>query len=198
MWLVVGLGNPGRDYVNTRHNAGFLALKRTAASWGVRFTRRRGGVKTGSAERFGEDILLALPQTYMNRSGIAVRALMSRRGLAPERLIVVYDDLDIDLGEIRIRKAGSPGTHKGLKSVSEEIGSRDFARIRIGIGPLPTGGDATSFVLSRFSRDEKPLLDEALARAQEALALLLAGETDKAMVLFNRRKKPLSISREIG
>ena len=194
MWLVVGLGNPGREYANTRHNAGFMALERTALSWGVRFRKQPSRAKTASVARFGEEIFLALPQTFMNRSGVAARALMARKAVPPERLVVVYDDLDIDVGEIRVRKSGSPGTHKGLKSVTEMIGSRGFLRIRIGIGPLPSGEDATSFVLSPFTREEKPLIDKALVDAEDALGFILSGETDKAMALFNRRKKPLSIS----
>jgi PTH1 family peptidyl-tRNA hydrolase len=171
-----------------------MALERTAASWGVKFRRLPARAKTAPAERLGEEVLLALPKTFMNRSGIAVRALMGKANVGPERLIVLYDDLDIDLGEIRIRASGSPGTHKGLKSVVQEIGTRDFLRVRIGIGPLPAGEEATDFVLSNFGREEKPLLDTALAEAEEALDLLVTGGGSRAMALFNRRKKPLSIS----
>jgi PTH1 family peptidyl-tRNA hydrolase len=194
LWLVVGLGNPGRGYKNTRHNAGFMAVERAASSWGVRFGRLPGRAKTGTAVRQRETVVLALPQTFMNRSGIAVRNLMSKKGVPPERLIVVYDDLDIDLGEIRVRTSGSPGTHNGMRSVTREIGSRDFPRIRIGIGPLPAGEEATDFVLTDFRGGEKTLLEKALGEAGEALDLLLAGESERAMVLFNRRKTPLSIS----
>jgi PTH1 family peptidyl-tRNA hydrolase len=196
LWLVVGLGNPGREYKNTRHNAGFMALERAAASWGARFGRLpgRARARTATAERRGEEILLALPQTFMNRSGFAVRSLMGRKGVLPERLVVITDDLDIDLGEIRVRKGGSPGTHNGMRSVVQEIGYRDFPRIRIGIGPLPAGEDATDFVLNDFAKEEKPLLEKAMEEAEEALDLVLAGETEKAMSLFNRKTKPLSIS----
>jgi PTH1 family peptidyl-tRNA hydrolase len=171
-----------------------MVVERAASSWGAKFGRLPGRSKTASAERGGEGVVLVLPQTFMNRSGIAVRALMARKNVVPERLIVVTDDLDIDLGEIRVRKSGSPGTHKGLKSVVQEIGSRDFARIRVGIGPLPAGEEATDYVLSNFGRGEKSLLEKSLGEAEEALNLLLAGDVDRAMAHFNRRKKALPIS----
>ena len=191
MWLVVGLGNPGRRYASSRHNAGFTVVKRAADSWGVKLKKRSARIKIGTLVRNETEVVLALPQTFMNRSGIAVRAVMAEKNVLPERMIVIYDDLDIDLGEIRIREAGSPGTHNGLRSIVKEIGRRDFPRIRVGIGPLPPGEDATDFVLAPFGRAEKAPLDQSLAAAEEALGLMLSGRTDRAMALFNRKKKAL-------
>ncbi len=191
MWLVVGLGNPGSEYAQTRHNAGFRLVQRVAASWGVKRWGRAPRAKTASSVRNGEKIFLVLPQTFMNRSGAAVLGMMTREWIPPDRVIVVFDDLDIPLGEIRVRKSGSPGTHKGVQSVVKDIGAAEFRRIRIGIGPLPPGADATEFVLSPFDGEEKPLLEKSFDEAEEALDLVLAGDADVAMARFNHRKKAL-------
>ena len=187
MWLVVGLGNPGEDYVATRHNAGFLLVRRIARSRGVELRGRAFKAKTAMVRGGGEGVLLALPQTFMNRSGVSVRDILTGREIPPDRLIVVYDDLDIPLGEIRVRKKGSPGTHKGMISVVDLIRTREFPRIRIGIGPLPEGRDAADYVLEPFGRDERSLLEAALAGAEEALDMILAGGVDRAMTRFNHR-----------
>ncbi len=187
MWLVVGLGNPGDEYADTRHNAGFMLVQRVARAWGVSLRGRAFKSRTVSVARGGETVVLALPQTYMNLSGQAVRELMAGREIPPERLVVVYDDLDIPLGEIRVRGKGSPGTHKGMKSITAEIKTREFARIRIGIGPLPEGRDAADYVLESFRKNEKPLIEESFVEAEEALDLILAGELDRAMTRFNRK-----------
>jgi PTH1 family peptidyl-tRNA hydrolase len=187
LWLVVGLGNPGEEYAATRHNVGFLLVRRVARSRGVELRGRAFKARTAVVRGGDEDVLLALPQTYMNRSGISVREILAGRDIQPGRLVVAYDDLDIRLGEIRVRAKGSPGTHKGMKSIVEEIRTREFPRIRIGIGPLPDGRDAAAYVLSPFGRDERPLLENSLAEAEAALDLILAGGTDKAMARFNRR-----------
>ena len=123
----------------------------------------------------------------MNRSGTAVRAAMAGKGVPAERLVVVYDDLDIPLGEIRVRKTGRPGTHKGMISIAGEIRTDEFARIRIGIGPCPAGRDAAEYVLEPFRRDERPHLEQSLEDAAEALEMVLDGRIDRAMTRFNRR-----------
>ncbi len=187
MWLVVGLGNPGEEYAGTRHNAGALLVSRVASSRGARLRGRAFKAKTAVVPGGGEGLMLAFPQTYMNQSGVSVRAILAAKGIPPERLVVVYDDLDIPLGEVRVRKTGSPGTHKGMISVVNEVRTREFPRIRIGIGPLPGGTDAAEYVLAPFSRTERPLLERSLEEAEEALGLVLAGEMDKAMTRFNRR-----------
>jgi PTH1 family peptidyl-tRNA hydrolase len=123
----------------------------------------------------------------MNNSGLAVKQIVASGGVAPENLVIVYDDLDIPLGEIRIRKEGSAGTHKGMISVVHELNTKRFPRIRVGIGPLPTGVDATDFVLSPFSDEEKPLLNQGLKKAQNALNLILNEKIASAMNLYNKR-----------
>ena len=187
MWLVVGLGNPGEEYSTTRHNAGFLLVQRVARARGVELRGRAFKSRTGVLRGGPEDVLLALPQTYMNRSGVAVREILAGREIPAGRLVVVYDDLDIPLGEIRVRKKGSPGTHKGMISIVSEVRTREFPRVRIGIGPLPGARDAADYVLTPFGRSERPLLERSLEEAEAALDLILAGDTDVAMTRFNRR-----------
>jgi PTH1 family peptidyl-tRNA hydrolase len=187
LWLVVGLGNPGDEYASTRHNAGFMLVRRLAAVWGVTLRGRAFKAKTAVARQGEDGILLALPQTFMNRSGLAVREIMAGRDIPPERVVVIYDDLDIPLGEIRVRKQGSPGTHKGMISVVNEIKTNVFPRIRVGIGPLPGGRDAADYVLEPFRKSEMTLLAESLDEAEEALGLILSGEIDRAMTRFNHK-----------
>lgn len=188
MWAVVGLGNPGRVYAETRHNVGFVFINKLARDWKVKL-KKKYGAKIADVEREGEEVILAQPQTYMNHSGLAVRQILEAKGLAPEKLVVVYDDLDIPLGEIRIRKAGGPGTHKGMSSIVEEMKTTKFPRIRVGIGPLSFDQDATKFVLSPFSKTEKEFLERSLIKAQEALRMILAGEIEEAMNRYNQKGK---------
>jgi PTH1 family peptidyl-tRNA hydrolase len=187
VWAVVGLGNPGDAYSSTRHNAGFLFVSHLARSWDVKLKGRRLLAKTGDVSRGGEKVLLAVPRTFMNRSGLSVRAILKAHELETDHLLVVYDDLDIPLGEIRIRKQGSAGTHKGMKSIVQEIGTTRFPRIRLGIGPLPAGADAADYVLAPFKKNEKACFEESLAAAQAALEMILSGEIERAMSLHNRR-----------
>jgi PTH1 family peptidyl-tRNA hydrolase len=191
LWLVVGLGNPGAEYDGTRHNAGFMLVDRLARAWGAGLRGRLFKSRTATVRRGGEDVLLVEPKTFMNRSGTAVRAAHEGKGAGPERLIVVYDDLDIPLGEIRVRKSGRPGTHKGLISVTAEVGGREFPRVRIGIGPLPAGRDAAEYVLEPFRRNERPDLERALDEAAEAVEMILVGGIERAMTRFNKRVAPV-------
>jgi PTH1 family peptidyl-tRNA hydrolase len=191
LWIVVGLGNPGRRYSWTRHNAGFRFIKRLSREWKIRLKKKNSLLKAGEMMESNERVLIAMPQTFMNQSGLAVRKIMSESGVSPERLIVVYDDLDLPLGEIRIRKEGGAGTHKGMISVVQEIETTKFPRIRLGIGSQPLDEDATHYVLSSFDKREKILLEKGLEKAQEALEIILAGEIDRAMNIYNTKKKAL-------
>ena len=150
MWIVVGLGNPGKQYSATRHNVGFMLIQRLADKLNVRLKKRKYSAKAAQVELEHNPVLLVKPWTYMNKSGLAVKKLLECTGRRLNRILVVYDDLDIPLGEIRIRKSGGPGTHNGMASIVQEIDSTEFPRIRIGIGPLPPGVDATDFVLADF------------------------------------------------
>jgi PTH1 family peptidyl-tRNA hydrolase len=192
LWAVVGLGNPGRRYSGTRHNVGFTFIKKTAREWKVKLRKKIFLSKAGEVKRKEEHILLALPQTYMNKSGLTVKKIMEGRDITPEHLVVVYDDLDVPLGEIRIRKRGGPGTHKGMRSIVEEIRTEEFPRIRVGLGPLPGDENAVNYVLSSFDKAEESLLEEGLRKAQEALEMILSGEVERAMNTYNHRGKTLS------
>ena len=192
MWAVVGLGNPGRRYSGTRHNVGFTFIKKTAKKWKVKLRKKIFFSKAGEVKRNEEKILLALPQTYMNKSGLTVKKIMEGRDIKPEHLVVVYDDLDIPLGEIRIRKRGGPGTHKGMSSIVEEIRTEEFPRIRVGLGPLPGGENAVNYVLSSFDKAEESRLEEGLRKAREALEMILSGEVERAMNTYNHRGQTLS------
>ncbi len=187
MWLVVGLGNPGDEYAATRHNAGFMLVDRLARAWGVELRGRLFRSRTGLARRGGGDVLLVEPKTFMNRSGAAVRAALEGKALGPDRLVVAYDDLDIPLGEIRVRKSGRPGTHKGMISVAAEVRTDAFARVRVGIGPLPAGRDAADYVLEPFRKAERADLERGLEQAVEALEMVLDGQIEKAMTRFNKK-----------
>jgi len=188
LWLVVGLGNPGDEYAGTRHNAGFMLVERLAGVWGVELRGRLFKARTALARRGGEEVLLVAPKTFMNRSGVAVREAMAGKDVPAEGLIVAYDDLDIPLGEIRVRRSGRPGTHKGMISVAGTIGTDGFARVRIGIGPLPAGRDAAEYVLEPFKRDERSDLARSLEDGVEAVEMILDGRIDRAMTLFNHRR----------
>lgn len=191
MWAIVGLGNPGRKYSATRHNVGFAFIKQVAQDWKVRLRKKELSAKMGETQRGEEKLVFVMPQTYMNRSGLAVKQIVERKKINDENLVVVYDDLDVPLGEIRIRKEGGPGTHKGMNSIVNEIKITTFPRIRIGIGPLPSEQDATSYVLSPFAGEEKNLLAKSLKKAEEALEMILRGEIEKAMNQYNKKGRPL-------
>lgn len=184
MWAVVGLGNPGLRYAGTRHNVGFMLVKRAARAWEIRLRKPRYAAKTGEGRRAGERIVLALPETYMNESGQAVKALVAGMNVPLERLVVVFDDVDLPLGEIRVRRDGGPGTHRGMASIVALVGTA-FPRIRVGIGPVPEGAEITDFVLEDFRPAEKKLLAGSLDRALDALELVLDGRIDLAMNRYN-------------
>lgn len=189
MWLVVGLGNPGSEYSQTRHNAGFLVVQALARRWGLQFKTRAYRSRLAETRRGRRTVVLALPQTYMNLSGQAVGSLLAGYRLKPENLVVVYDDLDLDLGQIRVRASGSPGTHKGMKSIVETIGTQDFPRVRVGIGPKPESRDAADYVLEAFQPEEREILQPALIQACLAVEMIIEGDLPRAMNLFNRKKK---------
>jgi PTH1 family peptidyl-tRNA hydrolase len=184
MRLVVGLGNPGRRYRGTRHNVGFEVVERLARRWGTRF-RAEGLAEVAEASFAGTPVLLAKPLTYMNRSGAAVREIVSRWRLSPSDVVVVYDDMDLPLGTLRVRARGSAGGHHGMASVLEALGTSEVARVRVGIGRPER--DAVDHVLSRFEADEQPKAEEAVERAADAVETLLLEGTAAAMDRFNRR-----------
>jgi PTH1 family peptidyl-tRNA hydrolase len=184
--LIVGLGNPGGEYAKTRHNAGFLVsellAKRWAATWSY---EKKFNARLARVERASRQALLCEPQTYMNSSGEAVGAVMAYYQVAPERLLVVVDDADLPLGEIRLRPGGSSGGHHGLESIEQHLAARDYARLRIGIGRQSGAREITGYVLGRFSSTESGLVDKVLTVAADQVECWLNAGIQKAMSQFN-------------
>jgi PTH1 family peptidyl-tRNA hydrolase len=186
LYLIVGLGNPGADYSRTRHNAGFLLVERLASLWGVSWAyEKRFNARLARAERAGVDVLLGQPQTYMNSSGEAVGAVARFYRVPINRLLVVVDDADLPLGEIRLRSGGSSGGHHGLESVEQQFATREYARLRIGIGRERGAREITNYVLGRFSSTETPLVDTVLTVASRQVECWLGSGIQKAMSQFN-------------
>lgn len=186
MKVVVGLGNPGKAYERTRHNVGFEVVDELAGRLGVSF--RRGWLTKllqAKVRLAGEEVLLVKPQTFMNLSGSAVASLVRRRQMEPGDLIVVLDDVELPLGQIRIRKKGGAGGHKGLQSVIQSIGTEEFVRVRLGIGPRPAGEELVEHVLTRFNATEWKEVKAAAIKAADAVEKVLEAGPDRAMNEFN-------------
>ena len=183
MWLLVGLGNPGSRYTKTRHNIGFMVLDALTAQIGLAF-RERTDYRASDGFMENERIIFMEPLTFMNRSGSAVKKIADKHAVSPERIIVIHDDLDLATGRIKIRKKGSAGGHKGIESVIQQIGTRDFIRVKIGIGRDPLM-PTEAFVLSKFRKEELPLIREAVSRAAEAAVCIITHGPDKAMNKYN-------------
>ncbi len=196
MKLIVGLGNPGREYASTPHNAGFLAIDRIAAICDVQVANRRGKALTARTKLAGHDVLLAKPETFMNLSGLSVAALLQELELGVEDLIVLYDELAIPLGTIRIRERGSAAGHNGVKSISEVLGTQEWTRIRIGVGkpPTETGRAVKSggkdFLLAPMRKQQLQELDEVLDQAVRAVEAVMTKGVSAAMNEFNRKVEP--------
>ena len=184
--LIVGLGNPGAEYAKTRHNAGFLLLEKLAARWKADWTKeRRFYARIARAERDDARVLLCQPQTFMNLSGEAVGTLKNFYQLPLKRLLVVLDDADLPLGEIRLRARGGSGGHHGLESIEQHLGSREFARLRMGIGRKDGGREITDYVLGKFDSSEAALVRKVLGRAADQVECWLDAGIEKAMNQFN-------------
>jgi peptidyl-tRNA hydrolase, PTH1 family len=191
--LVVGLGNPGIEYQFTPHNAGFLAIDRLAEQSGVAVANRRCRALTGAARIAGREVVLAKPETYMNLSGIAVQALVRELDVDARDLIVIYDEIDLPLGTLRIRERGSSGGHNGVKSISGALGTEEWLRIRIGVAPDSEGAaegarrNRKDYLLSPWRKAQLAVLDEVLDRTSRALETVLVKGRSAAMNEFNRR-----------
>jgi len=188
MKLVVGLGNPGIEYQFTPHNLGFLAIDRIAEQHGALVDNRRCRALTGKAVIAGEQTLLAKPETYMNLSGLAVRELAAQYQIDPTRdLVVIYDELDLPFGSIRIRQRGSSAGHKGMESIVGALGTQEFLRIRLGTAPDYPVRDGERYVLSQLKKAQYPLVDEMLDAAAEAVKVIFSEGAGAAMSRFNRK-----------
>ncbi|MCH8206947.1 MAG: aminoacyl-tRNA hydrolase [Chloroflexi bacterium] len=183
--IIVGLGNPGPEYAATRHNIGFHCVDRIAAEHGIRLTRRHRSALLGEGEIEGRRIVLARPRTFVNRSGQAVTYLLARYRLSPSELLVVYDDMELPSGKIRLRARGSAGGHNGIKSIVQAVGSQDFPRLRIGIGRPPADSDSVEYVLGTPADEERAAADDAIKLAVAAVASVVTEGLDVAMNRFN-------------
>ncbi len=188
MYIIAGLGNPGKKYENTRHNMGFLVLDAFAQRHGIKVSKIKHKALTGEGFIAGKKVLLVKPQTYMNLSGESLREVMEYYKVPIENLIVIYDDLDLEIGALRIRKKGSAGSHNGMKSVISQLQDDQFPRIRIGIGGAD-GRDWKDFVTGGVSKAEADILSETIDRAADAVTCMLEKGIDIAMNQYNTPKK---------
>jgi PTH1 family peptidyl-tRNA hydrolase len=196
MFLVAGLGNPGEEYAATPHNMGFLVVDRLAARHGIRLTRKECQAVLGQGNIGGKTVLLAKPQTFMNLSGVAVKPLLEKNEIPVSDLILVYDELDLPWGSLRVRPGGSAAGHNGIKDVIARLGTQEFPRIRLGVHPghpLPSGKD---YLLSRFTRQQNESLDEFVDLAADATESIIAEGVEKSMTRFNRRAQGLTPEEE--
>lgn len=188
MFIIAGLGNPKREYDNTRHNIGFAFIDALAEKYHISVLSSQCKALVGKGIIEGHKVILAKPLTFMNLSGESIRPLADYYKIDPAiELIVISDDVSLPPGQIRIRKKGSAGGHNGLKSVIGQLGSEEFYRIRIGVGEKPKGYDLADYVLGHFSKEEQPLMKEGVEKATQAAKLMLDGEIDRAMNEFNRK-----------
>lgn len=186
MKIIVGLGNPGSEYSATRHNIGFMVVDELAHRWNIENWREKFGALIAEYRTGPEQVLLVKPQTYMNLSGTAVGPLARWYKVPPEDMIVVYDDLDLPVGRLRLRLKGGSGGHRGIESLLVHVGQDSFVRVRTGIGRPPAGREVVNHVLTRFSPEEEPLIKEALTKAADAIECILKEGANKAMNKFNK------------
>lgn len=190
MYIIVGLGNPGAEYRNTRHNVGFSTIEILADKHNISTDFLKHKAVCGKGIIDGNKVLLAMPQTYMNLSGESIRQLVDYYKIDPtSELIVIYDDIYLDPGQLRIRKNGSAGGHNGMKNIIQHLGTEDFTRIRIGVGKKPKEYDLKDYVLGHFSNEEKEKMEEAYINASEAVVTIMNNDVQAAMNKFNASKK---------
>lgn len=186
MYIIAGLGNPGKQYAQTRHNVGFDTIDILADKYNISVDTKKHKALCGKGMIEGQKVVLAKPQTFMNLSGESVRELVDFYKIDPEEeLIVIYDDISLEPGKIRIRKKGSAGGHNGIKNIIAQLGTQNFQRVKVGVGEKPKGWDLADYVLGHFSKEDRGLVDDALKRAAGAVELMVQGEVDQAMNQFN-------------
>ncbi len=189
MKIIVGLGNPTDKYAGTRHNVGFSVIDELAEKYNIGMDGKKHKAIYGTGIIGGEKVILVMPQTYMNLSGESVREYYDYFKLATSDIIVVYDDIDLEVGQLRIREKGSAGGHNGMKNIITHLGSDAFARIRVGVGKKPNNYDLADWVLSRFSKEELPDIREGCTNAVKAITLMLEEDTMAAMNVYNVKRK---------
>ncbi len=189
MKLIAGLGNPGRDYAGTRHNIGFGVITRISDQYNIPLNSKEHKAVCGKGFIGGEKVILAQPQTYMNLSGESVRSIADYYKIEPEDIIIAFDDIDLEVGQLRVRRKGSAGGHNGIKSIIQHLGTNEFPRVKVGVGAKPEGGDLVRHVLGRFSREEEKAMGEVLDLAVEAVELIVTEGVDAAMNRYNAKRK---------
>ena len=189
MYIIVGLGNPTAQYEGTRHNVGFDVIDTLAEKYHIALDMKKHRAYCGKGVIAGQKVILAKPLTYMNLSGEALRGLTDYYKIDPEtELIVVYDDISLTPGQIRVRKKGSAGGHNGIKNIISQLGTQNFIRVRVGIGEKPPKWDLADYVLAPFQKEERQAVDEGIRRAAEAVCVILEQGADAAMNLFNQKQ----------
>lgn len=190
MYIIAGLGNPGKEYENTRHNIGFDVIDKIAEKANIDVLEKKHKALIGKGYLAGQKVVLAKPQTYMNLSGESIRELADYYKVDPEtEIIIISDDISLSVGQIRVRKKGSAGGHNGLKSIIARLGTEGFMRVKMGVGEKPKGWDLADYVLGHFSKEERKVMDEAALRAVEAVQMMVSGDADAAMNHFNSKKE---------
>jgi PTH1 family peptidyl-tRNA hydrolase len=185
-YLLCGLGNPGPRYADTRHNLGFMVVDRLSRLHGVRWRTGRARCDLGRGRIGPASVIFLKPRTYMNRSGLALEAFLDDEPVAPSRMLVIADDFALPLGRLRLRASGSAGGHRGLESIERSLGGGDYARLRLGVGPVPPGKDPADFVLEPFEDRERPAVQDMIERAARAVEVYLLDGPERAMSEFNR------------
>lgn len=197
MYMIAGLGNPGRQYEHTRHNAGFEVIDRLAAQMGVAVEERKHRALCGKGILEGQKVILIKPQTFMNLSGESIRGAVDFYKIPPDRLIVVYDDISLPPGQLRIRRKGSAGGHNGIKNIIAQLNTQEFPRVKIGVGAKPDRMDLADYVLSHFSAGEWEMMEGAFEEAAKAVRSMIAEGTDAAMNQFNGKNPNKDIADEV-
>lgn len=187
MYIIIGLGNPSREYEATRHNIGFDVITRIADDYHIPLDFKKHKAICGKGYIEGQKVILVQPQTYMNLSGESVRELVDFYKVLPEEVIVIYDDISLEVGQLRLRTKGSAGGHNGIKSIISHLGTQEFPRIKVGVGDKPKGWDLADYVLSRFNNEEQPVIRDAIKNSSEAVRLILKDGMEAAMNIYNRK-----------
>ncbi|MEF9939804.1 MAG: aminoacyl-tRNA hydrolase [Clostridium sp.] len=185
MYIIAGLGNPGKEYEGTRHNTGFMTIDVLADRYNIDIREKAHKALIGKGVIEGQKVILVKPQTYMNLSGESIRSVMDFYKVTPENFIVIFDDISLEPGQLRIRKKGSAGGHNGIKNIIAQLGTQEFARIKVGVGAKPSRMDLADYVLGHFSKGEKVLMEQAYKDGAAAAADMMTAGIDDAMNQFN-------------
>lgn len=189
MYMIAGLGNPTKEYEKTRHNAGFEVIDVLADQMGIEVNEKKHKALCGKGMLEGQKVILVKPQTFMNLSGESIRAMMDYYKVEPEQVIIIYDDISLEPGQLRIRTKGSAGGHNGMKSIIAHMGTQEFPRIKVGVGEKPKHMDLADYVLGRFSGEEQKVMKEAFENAAKAATMMVSAGPEPAMNHFNAKKR---------